>query len=123
MCEGCNDFRFAIGLVKEFVGTREQRLLPQPDLDRIHSMSAPDLRQRIKLFDRLKRDHCLVNRRERFFHMRCILHRVTVGSSPQNTVRFSPPSILEKGSLEEKRELMQSFTSRLILINKRVVLE
>lgn len=31
--------------------------------------------------------------------------------------------ILEKGSLEEKRELMQSFTSKLILINKRVVLE
>lgn len=31
--------------------------------------------------------------------------------------------ILEKGSLEEKRELMQSFTSRLLLINKRVVLE
>jgi len=31
--------------------------------------------------------------------------------------------ILEKGSIEEKRELMQSFTSRLILINKRVVLE
>lgn len=30
--------------------------------------------------------------------------------------------ILEKGSLEEKRELMQSFTSKLILINKRVVL-
>lgn len=31
--------------------------------------------------------------------------------------------ILEKGSLEEKRELMQSFTSKLILINKRVALE
>lgn len=31
--------------------------------------------------------------------------------------------ILEKGTLEEKRELMQSFTSKLILINKRVVLE
>lgn len=31
--------------------------------------------------------------------------------------------ILEKGSLDEKRELMQSFTSKLILINKRVVLE
>lgn len=31
--------------------------------------------------------------------------------------------ILEKGSLEEKRELMQSFTSKLILINKRVILE
>lgn len=31
--------------------------------------------------------------------------------------------ILEKGALEEKRELMQSFTSKLILINKRVVLE
>lgn len=31
--------------------------------------------------------------------------------------------ILEKGSLEENRELIQSFTSRLILINKRVVLE
>lgn len=31
--------------------------------------------------------------------------------------------ILEKGSLEEKRELMQSFTSKLILINKRIVLE
>lgn len=30
--------------------------------------------------------------------------------------------ILEKGSLDEKRELMQSFTSKLILINKRVVL-
>lgn len=30
--------------------------------------------------------------------------------------------ILEKGTLEEKRELMQSFTSKLILINKRVVL-
>jgi DNA invertase Pin-like site-specific DNA recombinase len=31
--------------------------------------------------------------------------------------------ILEKGALEEKRELMQSFTSKIILINKRVVLE
>ena len=31
--------------------------------------------------------------------------------------------LLEKGSLMEKRELMQSFTSKLILINKRVVLE
>ena len=31
--------------------------------------------------------------------------------------------ILEKGSLPEKRELMQSFTSKLILINKRIVLE
>ncbi len=31
--------------------------------------------------------------------------------------------ILERGALEEKRELMQSFTSKLILINKRVVLE
>lgn len=31
--------------------------------------------------------------------------------------------ILEKGSLEEKRELMQSFTSKLILINKRVCLD
>lgn len=31
--------------------------------------------------------------------------------------------ILEKGSLEEKRELMQSFTSKLLLINKRVALE
>ena len=31
--------------------------------------------------------------------------------------------ILEKGALEEKRELMQSFTSKLILINKRVVIE
>ncbi len=31
--------------------------------------------------------------------------------------------ILEKGTLEEKQELMQSFTSRLILINKRVALE
>ncbi len=31
--------------------------------------------------------------------------------------------ILEKGAIQEKRELMQSFTSRLILINKRVVLE
>ena len=31
--------------------------------------------------------------------------------------------ILEKGTIQEKRELMQSFTSRLILINKRVVLE
>lgn len=31
--------------------------------------------------------------------------------------------ILEKGSLEEKRDLMQSFTSKLILINKIVVLE
>lgn len=31
--------------------------------------------------------------------------------------------ILEKGSIEEKRELMQSFTSKLILINKRVVIE
>lgn len=31
--------------------------------------------------------------------------------------------ILEKGALDEKRELMQSFTSKLILINKRVVLE
>lgn len=31
--------------------------------------------------------------------------------------------LLEKGSLEEKRELMQSFTSKLTLINKRVVLE
>jgi len=30
--------------------------------------------------------------------------------------------ILESGSIEEKRELMQSFTSKLILINKRVVL-
>lgn len=31
--------------------------------------------------------------------------------------------ILEKGSLSEKRELMQSFTSKLILTNKRVILE
>lgn len=31
--------------------------------------------------------------------------------------------ILEKGSLTEKRELMQSFTSRLVMISKRVVLE
>lgn len=31
--------------------------------------------------------------------------------------------ILEKGSIEEKREFMQSFTSHLILINKRVVIE
>ena len=31
--------------------------------------------------------------------------------------------ILEKGAIQEKRELMQSFTSKLILINKRVVLE
>lgn len=31
--------------------------------------------------------------------------------------------ILEKGTIEEKRELMQSFTSTLILINKRIVLE
>lgn len=31
--------------------------------------------------------------------------------------------ILQKGALEEKRELMQSFTSKLILINKRVILE
>jgi DNA invertase Pin-like site-specific DNA recombinase len=31
--------------------------------------------------------------------------------------------ILEKGAMEEKRELMQSFTSKLILINKRVIIE
>jgi len=31
--------------------------------------------------------------------------------------------ILEKGAIQEKRELMQSFTSKLILINKRVILE
>ncbi len=31
--------------------------------------------------------------------------------------------LLEKGSLTEKRELMQSFTSKLIVINKRVILE
>ncbi len=31
--------------------------------------------------------------------------------------------ILQKGAVQEKRELMQSFTSKLILINKRVVLE
>ncbi|EKD86165.1 MAG: resolvase protein [uncultured bacterium] len=31
--------------------------------------------------------------------------------------------LLKEGSLEEKRELMQSFTSKLLLINKQVVLE
>lgn len=31
--------------------------------------------------------------------------------------------IIEKGTTDEKRELMQSFTSQLILINKRVVIE
>lgn len=31
--------------------------------------------------------------------------------------------ILEKGALGEKREQMQSFTSKLILINKRVTLD
>ena len=31
--------------------------------------------------------------------------------------------ILEKGALEEKRELMQSFKSKLMLIDKRVILE
>ena len=31
--------------------------------------------------------------------------------------------LLEKGSLTEKRELMQSFTSKLVLINKRIILE
>jgi len=31
--------------------------------------------------------------------------------------------MLKDGTLQEKRDLMQSFTSKLILINKRVVLE
>lgn len=31
--------------------------------------------------------------------------------------------ILEKGAIQEKRELMQSFTSKLVIINKRVILE
>jgi hypothetical protein len=31
--------------------------------------------------------------------------------------------LLKEGAIQEKRDLMQSFTSKLILINKRVVLE
>lgn len=31
--------------------------------------------------------------------------------------------LLKEGTLQEKRDLMQSFTSKLILINKRVLLE
>lgn len=31
--------------------------------------------------------------------------------------------LLREGTIQEKRDLMQSFTSKLILINKRVVLE
>ncbi|MDE1970244.1 MAG: hypothetical protein KGI50_01575 [Patescibacteria group bacterium] len=31
--------------------------------------------------------------------------------------------IPERGAIQEKRELMQSFTSQLVLINKRIVME
>ena len=41
------------------------------------------------------------------------------GLDIRNYMKF----ILEKGALDEKRELMQSFTSKLILVNKRIVLD
>lgn len=37
-------------------------------------------------------------------------------------IRAYMKHILEKGTTDEKRELMQSFTSPLILINKQVVI-
>jgi len=54
----------------------------------------------------------------------------TLGMSDQEKIKQTKLDVrnymkymLKDGTLQEKRDLMQSFTSKLILINKRVVLE